>query len=166
MESSLINKLTDAFTEIGMRISRVNAGGCGKFAQRLGQTLTYLGYDVKFVILYRDYWNMIDPNEAIAQGDVDRIMENGGWVHIVTVVNGYYLDTNNIAPTIDNYQFPPCDVLVSDEIDMDFLKEMNSDRFSSKWNWAFDTSQVPMIEDILNTNLAPLDARGVLATNY
>jgi len=117
-------------------VKNINRGGCGVFANLFGKKLESMGYDVEYIILFRQEScvNEIMGNKIIKPTDVFSC----SWTHIVLRVNGkYYVDGDGVFTTLkqvnskDNRNRYP---LI---IDKQLLSKLINSRYINNWNNTF-----------------------------
>jgi hypothetical protein len=142
-ENFITSYLSNQLPKIHMQFYNINAGGCGKFAQLLRNSLLSIGIDTTIHLLDSPYSSIV-PGEVINKtSTVEEINNLGTNVsHIVLGFNGMYMDSTGVNQDI--HRLGCRSVRYACELEPDTLDRLVND--GAGWNWMFERRQIPAIE--------------------
>ena len=144
-----LEQLVDGLISVNYKVSNINRGGCGAFAEHLYDNLIKLGYKPKIAVLVHSLEKF---EESIGLLDIGfnhyMLYRTEGTPHIVVKVGRKYIDSTGFN-TLKELR----EMYVAQEIyegfDIETLRVLNSHR--EGWNTRFDRRKIPTIKKHIET---------------
>ena len=125
---------------------QVNWGGCGFYANELGNLLKAKNIKFKYVVLF-GYIEAKHNTNKLVKSNLVEDFSRLDWYHVMIKINNKFIDAEGIhdAPVFNGRKMKTRTLT-----DRFFSTFVGMDRL---WNWHFDRGNIPVMKKILKENL-------------
>jgi hypothetical protein len=120
-------------------VDYVNLGGCGIFAKLFGKKLETMGYEVEYIVLFRDKScvNEIKGNSVIKHTDIFSC----SFTHVILRINSkYYIDADGVFTTLKELNSKDLRNRYPLIINKQLLSKLLDSKYIDNWNNTFTRS--------------------------
>ena len=134
--------------ELHEKVRFINCGGCGCYALSLSSSLTKLGYEHEFVVIFRNKSGLSNGKKYIKENNIGEFHNSSAWTHIMLKINSKLIDSSGIYKSLsEKYDEPKYKTIV----DKSYLEELVNKK--DYWNIIFNRKNIKKINKILEKNL-------------